>query len=128
MNYKYLSLSIALAGLIFYLSSIPHLNIHGLGDIGNQVSRKSIHVIIYGILLFLIWHSFPGLDKKLFKKVVLCGFLAALFAISDEFHQAFVPGRCGNARGFLFDFIGIATMATWLSIRNIHKFRKKIPY
>jgi VanZ family protein len=45
-------------------------------------------------------------------------FLAALFAIRDEFHQAFVPGRCGNVKGFLFDFMGIAMMSVWLGIRT----------
>jgi len=65
-----------------------------------------------------MWHSFPGLDKNLFKKVVLCGFLAILFAISDEIHQGFVPGRSGDARGVFFDSIGIASVIAWMGIRT----------
>jgi VanZ family protein len=105
-------------GLIFCLSSIPHLGIEGLGEIENQVSRKSIHIIVYGILALLMWHSFPGLDNNLFKKLVLCGFLAILFAISDEIRQGFIPGRSGNARGVFFDSIGIAVAIAWLGIRT----------
>ena len=72
-----------------------------------QVFRKSIHVIIFGILTFLIWFSFPKLNHNMSKKILLCGILATLFAISDEIHQAFVPGRCGNVKEVLFDVIGI---------------------
>ena len=122
MNYRYLSLAVLWMGLIFCLSSIPHLGIEGLGEIENQISRKSVHVIIYGILTFLIWHSFPKLDKNLFKKIVLCGVLSILFAVSDEIHQGFVPGRSGNARGVFFDFIGITTVIAWLGIRRLRRF------
>jgi len=118
MNYRYPALVLLWMGLIFCLSSIPHLSIDGLGDIGNQISRKSIHIIVYGILMFLIWHSFPRLDKELYKKIALFGFLALAFAVSDEFHQAFVPGRCGNVKGFLFDFMGIGAVLSYLSIRT----------
>jgi len=118
MNYRYLALAVLWMALIFYLSSIPYLGIKGLDEIANQISRKSIHVIIYGILALLIWHSFPMLDKNLSKKIVLCGFLAILFAVSDEIHHGFVPGRSGNAKGVLFDFIGIAVVITWLGIKR----------
>ena len=91
---------------------------------------KILHVIAYGLLGALFLRAFRTLNirRKPILILILSMTLSTLYGISDEFHQAFVPGRCGNARGFLFDFIGIATMATWLSIRNIHKFRKKIPY
>ena len=117
MNYRYLILLVLWMALIFCLSSIPHLGIEGLGEIENQISRKSIHVIVYGILTLLIWHSFPKLDKELAKKLVMCGFLAILFAIGDEIHQGFVPGRCGDAKGVLFDTIGIFWALIWLRFR-----------
>ncbi len=71
-----------------------------------------------------MWYSFPKLDKNLSKKIVICGFLAILFAVSDEFHQGFVPGRSGNAKGVLFDFIGIAVVITWLSRISHEEFIK----
>ena len=116
MNYRYLALVVLWMGLIFCLSSIPSLGF-GLGGIQEQISRKSVHVIIYGILTLLIWFSLPGLDKHLFKKIVLCGFLALIFAVGDEIHQAFVPGRSGGVKGVLADTIGIVLALIWLRIR-----------
>jgi VanZ family protein len=103
---------------IFYLSSIPYLGIKGLDEIANQISRKSIHVIIYGILTLLIWYSFPKLDIHLPMKIFVCAVLSILFAISDEFHQYFIPGRCCNAEGVFFDLIGIAAVIAWLGIKD----------
>ena len=123
MNYRYLILLVLWMALIFCLSSIPHLGIEGLGEIENQISRKSIHVIVYGILTLLIWYSFPKLDKELAKKLVMCGFLAILFAIGDEIHQGFVPGRSGNARGVIFDSIGVVLTLVWLGFRNSRSVR-----
>lgn len=126
MNYKYLILLLMWMALIFYLSSIPHLG-HGAEAhewFKFNYFRESAHIIIYGILTFLMWYSIPKLDKNLSKKIVLCGFLAILFAISDEIHQRFVPGRCGNAEGVLFDFIGIAVVITWISRISHEEFIK----
>jgi len=122
MNYRYLTLAVLWIVLIFCLSSIPSLGF-GLGGIQEQISRKSVHVIIYGTLMLLIWYSFPGLDKKLFKKVVVCGFLALVFAVSDEIHQAFVPGRNGNIKGVMFDSIGVVLTLVWLGFRNSRSVR-----
>ena len=122
MNYRYVTLVVLWMGLIFCLSSIPSLGF-GLGGIQEQISRKSIHVIVYGILTLLIWHSFPKLDKELSKKIALCGFLAILFAIGDEIHQGFVPGRSGNARGVIFDSIGVVLTLVWLGFRNSRSVR-----
>ena len=118
MNRKYLTLLLMWIALIFYVSSIPYLGIKGLDEIANQISRKSIHVIIYGILTLLIWYSFPKLDIHLPMKILLCTVLSILFAISDEFHQYFIPGRCCNAEGVFFDLIGIAAVIAWLGIKR----------
>jgi VanZ family protein len=121
MNYRYLTLAILWMVLIFCFSSIPSLGF-GLEGIQEQISRKSVHVIIYAILTLLIWFSLPALDKHPFKKIFLCGFLALIFAVSDEFHQSFVSGRAGSAKGVLADFIGIAFAITYLSIRRSNRF------
>lgn len=118
MNYRYLALLLLWMALIFYLSSIPSLGF-GLEKTQEQVIRKSIHVIIFGILTFLMWVSISNLDKNLPKKIFLCAFLSTLFAITDEIHQAFVLGRCGNPKGVLFDVIGIVA-----ALVCIHRFRR----
>ena len=130
MNYKYMVVLVLWMVLIFYLSSIPHLAF-GLEEHQEQFFRKSIHILLYGILTFLMWFSFPKLDESLFtkvrrfrrftqnkgQKIIVCGILATLYAVSDEIHQAFVPGRCGNVKGVLFDLIGIGAVLIWLGMR-----------
>ena len=117
----YLAMAVLWMGLIFCLSSIPSLGF-GFERIQEQISRKSVHVIIYAILTLLIWFSLPGLDKHPFKKIVLCGLLALIFAVSDEVHQAFVPGRIGGVKGLLADVVGIAVVIAYLSIRRLRRF------
>ena len=117
MNYKYLALLVVWMAFIFYLSSIPHLSF-GLEGSQEQFSRKLVHVIIFGILTFLMWFSIPKLDENLTWKILLCAFLSISYAITDEIHQLFVPGRCGNAKGVLFDLIGIASVLILLGIRH----------
>jgi len=121
MNYRYLTLLVLWMVLIFCLSSIPSLSF-GLEGIQEQISRKSVHVIVYGILTLLIWFSLPALDKHPFKKIALCGFLALIFAVSDEIHQSFVPGRVGGVKGVMADVIGIAVVIAYLSIRRLRRF------
>jgi len=128
MNYKYLALLVMWMAFIFCLSSIPHLSF-GLEGSQEQFSRKSVHVIIFGILTFLMWFSIPKLDENLTKKVLLCAFLSTSYAIADDIHQLFVPGRCGNAKGVLFDVIGIVAVLIWLGIRQktLLKSRQQAP-
>ena len=121
MNYRYLLLAVLWMGLIFCLSSIPSLGF-GFEGVQEQISRKSIHVIVYGILTLLIWFSLSGLDKNTFKKIVVCGFLALIFAVSDEIHQGFVPGRAGGIKGVLADVVGIVVVIIYLSIRRYRRF------
>ena len=125
MNYKYFVLLVLWMTFIFYLSGIPSLGI-GLEGHANQVSRKSIHVILYGILTLLMWFSIPKFDVSLTKKILLCAFLTIFYAIIDEIHQSFVPGRSGNAKGALFDLIGIIAVLIWLGLRQRRILKHKL--
>jgi VanZ family protein len=91
---------------IFILSALPAndplLNSFVFSD-------KIKHFIAYFVLgiSFCLW--IPG--NKWNAKPVICGMLVviicAIFGISDEFHQSFVPGRSGNDLGDLTaDFTG----------------------
>ena len=117
MNYKYLILVVLWMAFIFCLSSIPYLG-HGIGGYQVQFPREFAHIIAYGILAFLMWFSFPKLDVNLFKKILVCASLVLIYAILDEVHQAFVPGRSGNIKGVVFDVIGIVAVLVWLGVRQ----------
>ncbi len=95
------------AGLIFYLSSIPHLSTGwGFWDL---ILRKMAHVVEYFILAFFLLRAsrktWPSLSRGLL--LVGAGVTAVLYAMSDEVHQAFVPGRGPSVRDVLIDSSGV---------------------
>jgi len=72
----------------------------------NMVVRKIAHSMEYGILSFFIaFHLFAlNLHKK---KILLYSiFLSFFYAITDEIHQLFVPGRSGQIKDVLIDTSG----------------------
>jgi VanZ family protein len=86
------------AALIFTLSSIPDLGT-GLGT-WDLVLRKIAHAAEYAVLGFLLLRA---LGNEL---AGLAGGIA--YAISDEIHQSFVPGRQAAVRDVLVDTAGVA--------------------
>lgn len=107
---------VAWCGLIFYLSSIPHLAINdGVSDL---VLRKTAHMAEYAILLVLfyraiardwrVWHwSIAGLSLL----------FTILYAATDEWHQHYVIGRHGATIDVFIDaagmVLGLAFLAWW---------------
>lgn len=74
----------------------------------NHCVRKSAHFIIYFILGILV--AFVLVKNDLKHKVFCITFLfCVLFAISDEIHQLFVPGRGGMLEDLTLDSLGALT-------------------
>ena len=93
------------AGLIFYFSGIPDFKA-GLDE--DFILRKMAHVFEYFILTFFLRRAFKDtLNADVFRLFIYPVILSFLYAVSDEFHQLFVPGRNGCARDVLIDGIGI---------------------
>jgi VanZ family protein len=88
---------VAWAGLIFALSSIPSLST-GLGT-WDLVLRKIAHVAEYAVLGALLARALPSLAWAVA--------LGSLYAVSDEVHQAFVPGRVGGPLDWALDTVGV---------------------
>jgi hypothetical protein len=86
------------AGLIFGLSSIPDLGT-GLG-VWDLTLRKLAHALEFAVLGLLLARAI-GRDA-----VALAGGIA--YAIGDEVHQHFVPGRLGSPLDVLLDAAGVA--------------------
>lgn len=98
---------LAWAGLIFYFSSIPNLEL-GLPAAADFLFRKAAHALMYFVLTSLIWralHTGHGVETK--KALVLAMLCALLYAASDETHQRFVSGRHGRVRDVAVDAVGI---------------------
>ena len=95
---------LAWAGVIFALSSIPHLS-SGLGT-WDYVLRKCAHATEYAILAVLLLRATSS---------YLWAFpLAVIYAGSDELHQSFVRGRHGSPIDVGIDAVGAAIgLAAW---------------
>lgn len=91
---------ILLAATSFPTSSIPTM---GAGD-------KVMHFAAYfglGVLLnftLIFQKKYPGLKKKNAAYTILIG---TVYAIFDELHQHFIPGRSMEFLDFVADFFGL---------------------
>jgi hypothetical protein len=86
------------AGLIFTLSSIPDLGT-GLGG-WDLVLRKLAHAAEFAILGLLL--------VRALERAAVSFWLGAAYAVTDEIHQAFVPGRQGSPLDVAIDTAGVA--------------------
>jgi VanZ family protein len=102
-------------GFIFVMSSQPTLPFV-LNKTVDFVTKKAGHVIEYGVLAFLLWRAISQ-DRGASTPLSFGGAfgLSLLYAISDEFHQTFVPGRTGRLTDVGFDALGalLALALVW---------------
>ena len=89
--------------VIFLLSSTPSNQIPNFGA-WDVLVKKGSHLLGYGLLAQSYRHGFGG--KSLYTNWK-AGSLAILYAVSDEFHQSFIPGRNASAMDIGIDTIGI---------------------
>jgi VanZ family protein len=94
------------AGLIFFVSSIPDHRPAGSTGLPELMSRKLAHLVEYGVLAFFVARALTGMGWAI-RRVWAVGLLACvLYAVSDEVHQSFVPGRFGKVRDVVLDSLG----------------------
>ena len=75
------------------------------------VVRKCAHVTEFAVFTMLLWRAASETVWKQsvewsWKVALFAGTGAVLFAISDEIHQSFVPGRQGAAMDVVIDAVG----------------------
>ena len=83
--------------------------------------RKAAHVFEYlvlGVLVFVNSHEYLK-DRYRSASLIFC----FIYALSDEFHQLFVPGRSGSLIDVLIDLCG-ASIGIFLYHQLIQKWRK----
>lgn len=99
---------LALMVVIFYLSHQPDLS-SGLGVV-DLVGRKLVHAAEYALLCALWWRALrPAVPPR----VALVASLAVsiAYAVSDEIHQSFVPGRTATPIDVSIDAVGAGLAA-----------------
>ena len=98
--------------LIFLFSSRSSSELPNAGQ-WDLLLKKGAHFVAYGILAILAYRAVKGRKRPFFTALLL----SVLYAISDEFHQTFVPGRNGTLIDVLLDSSG-ALFGLWLFTWN----------
>ncbi len=90
----------------------------------NYYVRKNAHFIAYFILAVLSMNAFGRSGVAGRRRIVFTMILCVFYAITDEIHQLFIPGRAGQVRDVLIDSAGSATgIAIYTVIRNVGRGR-----
>jgi VanZ family protein len=94
-------------GAIFTLSSIPSLQI-SFPPSYDLVLRKLAHIAEYAVLTVLLWWALQMHMRSKVRVWLLAALAAALYGVSDEWHQSWIAGRHGSFRDMGIDVVGIA--------------------
>lgn len=86
----------------------------------HHIIRKCAHFTIYLILGILVNNALKGNNISTLKCILLAFLICVLYAISDEIHQIFIPGRSGQISDVLLDSSG-----GLLGILILHIFRRR---
>ena len=103
--------------VIFFLSSRESTQVSDVYT-WNFIFFKSLHVIEYAALYFLLFRAILQNNTKMKKKAWIMAFVVAMiYAASDEIHQTFVPTREGKVRDVGIDTIGMILMYAYSKYR-----------
>jgi len=88
------------AAVLFLLSAVPG------SDFGLSIRHvdKLAHFGLYTVLGIALGRVRLGVPQLPHALLIALGFL---YGLSDEFHQAFVPGRTPDVRDWLADALGV---------------------
>ncbi len=99
--------------VIFLFSAQPPSNLPDF-DWLDRIVKKGGHVLGYALLALAYWRGFHFRADQRW----IAWLFALFYAISDELHQSFVPGRNASVWDVVaFDNLG-ATLALWLGSRS----------
>jgi VanZ family protein len=105
----------------------PDITPAGL-DLGHLIARKCGHLSEYAVLALLarraLAKSAAGTGWS-WPAVAGAWAIATAYAVTDEFHQAFVASRTSSAGDVLIDAIGAAAgLAAWFLLQRSGRFRR----
>ena len=92
----------------FLLWLSPHMSYRTI-EMVHILIRKMGHIIEYAVLAVLLWRAFRRGTQwhvNLSILFMIVSVACSLFAISDEWHQSFVPSRTPSGRDVLIDIGG----------------------
>lgn len=99
-------------GIIKIVPSINELEDNEKIEISKKIFvpiRKIAHITLYTLGGILIYNAINIVkaEVKNKKKIIISFFIGLTYAITDEIHQIFVPGRAAQITDILIDSLGI---------------------
>lgn len=96
-------------------------------DLGsfNHLVRKNAHFFAYFVLGILVINAVKRSRALGYRGLLLAAGVCLLYAVSDEIHQLFIPGRGGQVKDVIIDSVGAGLgLGMYLLIGRLFK-RKK---
>lgn len=93
----------------------------------NHLVRKYAHFIVYLVSGVLVINILRIIGMRGYRSILLALGLCVLYAISDEVHQLFIPGRGAELRDVLIDSAGASVgIGLYLFIGKMMRMLKNI--
>jgi len=112
--------SLFLVNIVLYFTNLVNLTIDV--EILSFLIRKTAHFFLYFILgiltlnVIIQYQIYQNHKKQITLAILFCIF----YAITDEIHQIFVPGRSGEIIDVLIDSLGsISGIYLWLKVLKL---------
>jgi VanZ family protein len=85
----------------------PNISVETLLQIHFYV-RKAAHVSEYAVLAALLYRALVNtiLQSRVLLSAAIVLVVCSIYAMTDEFHQSFVPSRTASARDVVIDSVG----------------------
>lgn len=77
-----------------------------------HTTRKAAHIVSYCVLGLLLYNALRDRDRSIKRVVLYAVIIAGAYAVTDETHQHFVPGRSPQPTDVLIDTSGAAIGAS----------------
>ncbi len=107
--------------VIFVASALPSSDLPEFGA-WDVFVKKGGHMLGYALLGMTCLRALNNAKSIMRSQFVIALCLAVLYAISDEFHQSFVPGRTASPWDVCIDAIGgFIGLGLWYWIRTRFK-------
>jgi VanZ family protein len=106
--------ALLMMALIFIASSIPGTTMPHFGEFDLSF-KKMGHAMGYGLLAAAYLRALNPGGNPSGRRIRLSVLLALLYAISDECHQIFTPGRSASPFDVMIDMVGATVgLVVWI--------------
>lgn len=109
--------------------STANLQLAKLNEL-DHIVRKNAHGFLYMVLAIFVSCALFLNNKKGKDAVIYILFICLFYAVTDEFHQSFIPGRTSMVSDILVDFAGslLGLIAFYFVYYKIYNSEKSMNY